>query len=192
MNIKSKIPNCITVFRLFLLPVFLAVFWLIPEKRWAFAVFLLASVSDIIDGYLARKWHAVSNFGKVVDPLADKFLQVAAILCLALWWQDGLLIPAIVIFAKEACMVLGGIFLFRRRKLVVYSNLFGKGSAFFFNIVICLVFFKDVWFRSPQGLQFLKILVIIAVTVSVISMFQYGLIAIYRPEKYLHREEKEE
>lgn len=189
---KERIPNCITVFRMFLLPAFVAVFWLVPEKRWAFGIFVLASLSDLLDGFLARRWNAVSDFGKVMDPLADKLMQVAAIVCLALWWPEGLLLPAIVIFTKEGLMVLGGVTLFRRKRLVVYSNTFGKAAAFLFNLVICLVFLRDVWFSGQTGLQILRLVVILTVGLSVLAMYQYGLIALYRPEKYLEHKEREE
>lgn len=80
---KRHIPNLITAFRLLLVPVFAAVFFTC-DVRIAFAVFLLASASDLLDGYLARRWNVVSEFGKLFDPLADKLMQVGAVICLAI------------------------------------------------------------------------------------------------------------
>lgn len=75
-------PNKLTVFRMVLVPVFMA-FALMPAGRWrllaALAVFIIASVTDLIDGKLARKYHQVTTFGKFMDPLADKLLVCAAL-----------------------------------------------------------------------------------------------------------------
>ena len=72
--------NKITIFRVILIPVFLVLMYLrFPgHTYWAFGVFVLASLSDFADGYIARHYNQVSNFGKFVDPLADKMLVLSA------------------------------------------------------------------------------------------------------------------
>lgn len=72
--------NKITIFRVILIPVFLVLMYLrFPgHTYWAFGVFVLASLSDFVDGYIARHYNQVSNFGKFVDPLADKMLVLSA------------------------------------------------------------------------------------------------------------------
>ncbi len=74
--------NKITIFRVILIPVFLVLMYLrFPgHTYWAFGVFVLASLSDFADGYIARHYNQVSDFGKFMDPLADKCLVVAAML----------------------------------------------------------------------------------------------------------------
>ena len=74
--------NKITIFRVILIPVFLVLMYLrFPgHTYWAFGVFVLASLSDFADGYIARHYNQVSDFGKFMDPLADKLLVVAAML----------------------------------------------------------------------------------------------------------------
>ncbi|MFI3174491.1 MAG: CDP-diacylglycerol--glycerol-3-phosphate 3-phosphatidyltransferase [Bacillota bacterium] len=82
---KQQIPNQLTMFRVVLIPVFLWVLFStqLPNHRYlAIAIFIIASVTDFFDGYLARKWHVVSNFGKFMDPLADKLLVMAAMVAL--------------------------------------------------------------------------------------------------------------
>jgi CDP-diacylglycerol--glycerol-3-phosphate 3-phosphatidyltransferase len=98
------IPNQITMFRIILIPVFLVVFYL--PVSWnhfgAFAVFWLASISDALDGYLARKLNQSSAFGAFIDPVADKLMVVAALVLLIqdyqLWWIS---ISAILMIARE-------------------------------------------------------------------------------------------
>ncbi len=78
-------PNKLTILRMILVPVFMIVYMLgsIPYHTWIAAfVFIFASVTDWLDGYLARKNNIVTNFGKFMDPLADKLLVTGALLCL--------------------------------------------------------------------------------------------------------------
>lgn len=74
--------NKITIFRVLLIPVFLVLMYLrFPgHMYWAFGVFVLASLSDFVDGYIARHYNQVTDFGKFMDPLADKLLVVSAML----------------------------------------------------------------------------------------------------------------
>jgi len=98
------IPNQITFFRIILIPVFLIVFYL--PVSWshfgAFAIFWLAAVSDILDGYLARKLNQSSSFGAFIDPVADKLMVVVALVMIAqdyqAWWIS---IAAIIMIARE-------------------------------------------------------------------------------------------
>lgn len=79
---QMNLPNKLTILRVILIPVFLLVLFLAPapmNRYVATAIFVIASLTDFLDGYLARKWNLVSNFGKFMDPLADKLLVMAAL-----------------------------------------------------------------------------------------------------------------
>ena len=69
--------NKITIFRVLMIPVFLVLAYS-GQMIWAFVVFVLASLSDMLDGYVARHYNQITNFGKFMDPLADKVLVMAA------------------------------------------------------------------------------------------------------------------
>ena len=79
---KLNLPNKLTVLRLLLVPVIL-VFTILPYSIWAnlaaFAVFGIASLTDLLDGKIARKYNLITDFGKFLDPLADKFMVIAAV-----------------------------------------------------------------------------------------------------------------
>jgi CDP-diacylglycerol---glycerol-3-phosphate 3-phosphatidyltransferase len=98
------LPNQITLFRIILIPVFIFVYYLPVDWRHfgAFAVFWLASVSDALDGYLARKLNQSSAFGAFIDPVADKLMVVAALILLIeeyhVWWMS---ISALIMIARE-------------------------------------------------------------------------------------------
>lgn len=98
-----NLPNKITIARVFMIPVFLCIY-LIPGIAYAnyiaAAVFIVACLTDALDGYLARKYHLITNFGKFMDPLADKLLVSAALIC----FVELKLIPAwiiIIIISRE-------------------------------------------------------------------------------------------
>lgn len=77
-----NIANRLTMLRIFLIPVFLVVLYFVPGNTglyWAAVIFVVASMTDFLDGYLARSRHLVTDFGKLMDPLADKLLVTAAL-----------------------------------------------------------------------------------------------------------------
>ena len=81
-----NLPNKLTVARLFLTVVFVVLYYLpIPNHvSWALLVFSVASITDLLDGQIARKYNLVTNFGKLMDPLADKILMTAALIVLSM------------------------------------------------------------------------------------------------------------
>ena len=103
----AQIPNALTVFRLLLIPVFVALL-LAAEggHSWPAAiVFGVAGVTDQVDGFLARRWHAESSFGKVADPLADRLMIDAAVILL--WHADRLPWIALAIPVRDVALVAG-------------------------------------------------------------------------------------
>ena len=100
-----NLPNALTVARIVAVPLLIAVYYLpFPAANWvALAVFLAASVTDWLDGYLARRWNQGSDFGKVLDPIADKLLVAAALFMLAAFGRLSIasIVAAIAILGRE-------------------------------------------------------------------------------------------
>lgn len=122
------VPNILTIIRLILVPFFpITYFSNSPHNHTiALTIFIIAGVTDFLDGYLARKLKLTSRLGAVLDPLADKLMLLTAIITLYFGGALPLIIPIIVV-AKELLMVYGGIFVyFRRKKTVVPANKVGK------------------------------------------------------------------
>lgn len=82
-----NLPNKLTIFRVILVPVFMAILLLGWSKYLALAIFAAACLTDFLDGYIARKYKLVTDFGKFMDPLADKLLVTSAMLIFVQWGQ---------------------------------------------------------------------------------------------------------
>ena len=98
----QKIPNALTAFRLAVIPVFITTFFFESSASSQFAafLFLLAGITDFLDGYLARLWKVQSSFGRFLDPIADKLLVSAALIML-LYQNKADVIPALLIISRE-------------------------------------------------------------------------------------------
>ena len=103
----AKLPNALTVARLALIPIYVALITTADGGRsWAAAiVFGVAGVTDQIDGFLARRWHVESAFGKIADPLADRLMIDAAVILL--WWADRLPWVALAIPLRDLLLIAG-------------------------------------------------------------------------------------
>jgi len=140
LNLKY-IPNILSIIRLALVGVFVAVFWGLDSdhrNKIALLVFIIAGLTDIVDGFLARRFGWVTTTGKILDPLADKLMQCTALICLAAARMVGVwyILPYIL---KELAILFCGFLVIKKRSVVVVSNIFGKFAAFFFYVVIGLV-----------------------------------------------------
>ena len=124
----AAIPNLLTVARLIVIPVFVAlVLTADGGHSWAAAiVFGVAGVTDQIDGFLARRWHVESAFGKVADPLADRLMIDAAVILL--WHADRLPWVALAIPARDLAL-LAGYKLVVERGYEFAVNLAGKAAT---------------------------------------------------------------
>ena len=166
------IPNVLTMIRLLLVPVFVIVYFrtAAEPKYAALAVFAAASLTDMLDGFLARKLNQITDFGKLFDPLADKLMVLTALVCQALTgvfpWA-----AVIVVACKELFMVIGGLFLLSR-DVVVYSNIFGKAAQVSFILSLILSFFHvplEEW-----GTRLDLILLWITVGLAILAMVVYA------------------
>ena len=135
----KHIPNILTILRFLLIPVI--VFYIFTGNFiLAFVFFTISGFTDIADGFIARRFNLISNFGKLMDPLADKLTQICTLASLAL----ANIIPIwilLVVLLKEFVMICGASFLYGK-DVVVYSKWYGKLATvlFFIAIVFSLLF----------------------------------------------------
>lgn len=141
MKIKH-IPNILSLIRLLLVPVFV---WLFLTDRTVAAavIFIFSGITDVLDGYIARKYNVISDAGKILDPLADKLTQFSAFICLYITELVPLWMPVIYFF-KELATLIGAFVVFRKGKVVVKSRVFGKlATLFVFAFVSVVIIFGD-------------------------------------------------
>ena len=126
---KKHIPNSLTIFRIILVP-FFAWFAFIDTSKynflWAAIIFIIASITDYYDGMLARRFKVVSNFGKIMDPLADKILVISALLALAMPKVDFIALPVVVIIIIREIIVSISRNHYARKGIFVPANVCGK------------------------------------------------------------------
>jgi len=145
-RIKLNIPNLLTLVRFLLIPV-MAVFLFKEDLLLALIIYTIASITDIIDGFVARKFNMITNLGKVLDPLADKLLQFTALIGLS--YIDIIPYWIVVIFAtKEILMGLGAIKLLKK-DIVVQAKWFGKVSTCLFFLAIIVAMLSRI-FNIPE------------------------------------------
>ncbi len=175
-----NLPNKLTVFRMILVPFFIFVLLanFIPYNSFiALGIFVIASLTDFLDGKIARKKNLVTNFGKFMDPLADKLLVVSALLCLLIVDEGAricsnqtiALLAIIVIVARE--FVISGFRLVASDAgIVIAASMWGKFKTATTMVSICLMIVVNEF-------EFLKeasmILFWIAVTLTVVSLVDY-------------------
>ena len=115
MKKNLNLPNALTFLRILMIPAVYITYYQLPERRWiALVIYLLASFTDFLDGYLARKWNQITSFGKLFDPLADKLIVLTVLYCLAdtdyaPWWVFFLML------GKEILMVLGSLLMLGKK-----------------------------------------------------------------------------
>lgn len=138
------IPNILSVFRICLVGLFAYVFFTCEDGLiLAAGIFILSGLTDVLDGKLARHFNWVTQFGKILDPLADKLMQCTALFCLAFkgyapWW--------IFVFfvTKELLMCIGAIVFFRKNHEIGVSKYFGKAAVvLFYGAVVSIILFGD-------------------------------------------------
>ena len=129
----KNVPNILTIIRFLLVP-FIIFYIFTGNYILAFVFFTISGITDIADGFIARKFNFVSNFGKLMDPLADKLTQITTLGSLAI----TNIIPVwilIIVLLKEFIMICGASFLYGK-DVVVYSKWYGKLATVLFYIAI--------------------------------------------------------
>ena len=180
MKINPKeillVPNLISLFRLVLFIPFLILFKLASEdwsyRNYIFATIIIAFISDLLDGFVARKTNKISEMGKIIDPLADKVLM--AIIVINLFIINK--IPAYyfyIIISRDVIIFIGGILISRKLNKVLPSNLLGKLTVFSIGIFILAVLLN----ADPVSNVY-RILLLLSLTMSFASVIGYGIRAI--------------
>ncbi len=167
-----NLPNKLTMFRVILIP-FFVVFLLAPDisengQYIAVAVFIIASLTDLFDGKIARKYNLVTNFGKFMDPLADKLLVCSALICLV--EMDRLAAWIVIVIIAREFIISGFRLIAAEQQIVIAASYWGKFKTTFqmLMIIVLILDFDNVAFQM-LGI----ILTYVSLALTVISLADY-------------------
>jgi len=166
-----NLPNKITIFRVFMIPLFVVLMMLqrIPGNEfYALAVYAIACISDAIDGHIARKYNLITDFGKFMDPVADKLLVCSALICFV---EQGLMPAwiALIIIARE--LVIDGFRLVAASKgIVIAASIWGKAKTVVQMIACFVLILNADWIVFNIAEQ---VLIYASLVLTVISLADY-------------------
>ena len=135
------IPNILSYFRLALIPIIVWLYCFEQNFKLAIIAITVSALTDIVDGFIARKFNMVSDFGKIIDPIADKLTQGTVILCLTM--QYDLMIGLVIFFViKEFLIAFLGWLIIKRHDVVNSAKWFGKVNTvvLYFSMMFLLLF----------------------------------------------------
>jgi CDP-diacylglycerol---glycerol-3-phosphate 3-phosphatidyltransferase len=173
-----NVPNLLTFLRALLVPVIL---WLLAvdgegdtARWWAFGIFVFAAATDSIDGWVARRWHGVTRWGQLADPIADKLLIIGSLASLALvgdlpWWAVN------VIVVREVAVTVLRVRLVRRQHLVMPASAWGKAKTVSQVVAVGAFLLPTTLGQLPQRL--LDVAVVLTVWSGIEYAFRAGRLA---------------
>ncbi len=138
------IPNILSVIRLLMIPLFAVAYFDTDASVYlAAGIYVLAWATDVLDGFLARHFRWISELGKILDPLADKLMQITVAVCFSVTDRIFLLL-AVPLVLKEFCMLVGALIIIRKQKAVEPSHWYGKfASAFIFVCSVAVIIVRN-------------------------------------------------
>lgn len=163
------IPNILSFFRICLIPLIIWLYFVEEKSIWAGYVLILSGVTDIVDGFIARQFHMISNLGKVLDPVADKLTQAAMLICLIIRFPL-MIFPLLLMLAKEVYMGVSGLLVIQKTGIVLGAEWHGKAVTFLlYAMIIFHVFYAEIT-------NAVSIMFITACTVMIaVSFILYGI-----------------
>lgn len=161
-----NLPNRLTILRIFLIPFF--VFFMLSDfSKWiALIIFVVASLTDMLDGKIARKYNLVTDFGKFMDPLADKLLVCSALICLV----ELKRIPAWIVIAiiSREFIISGFRLVAAEKQIVIAANFWGKIKT------VCQMFMVILMIAKIRELTLItQIMMWLSLILTVVSLMTY-------------------
>ena len=201
MKFKMNVPNALTMVRIFCTPLIILMFLLpIPKGIGVFValgIYVLACITDFLDGYIARKYNLITDFGKFMDQIADKFLTTTAMFLVlfgrAAVTANWLAVLMFLVVILRDILISGIRMVAANKNVVIAADIFGKVKSLFLDlasmVLILFVGLREVC--SCNFLMYVQVfglsLMIIGVVLTIVSCVNYTVSAI----KQLTKEEVE-
>ncbi len=162
MNSENKtenkiltIPNLLSLFRLILIPVIIWLYWFRKDYFPAGVLLIISGLTDLADGYIARHFNAVSNIGKILDPIADKLTQAAMLFCLVTRFPL-MAAPFGFLVIKEIFIGTTGLLMIRKTGKVVGADFHGKVAT---TLLYAMMILHIFWIDIPSTVSAVSILI---------------------------------
>ena len=176
------IPNILTILRIVII-VPLTRFLLKQDYIMAGVMILISAVTDILDGFLARKLGQITDLGKILDPIADKLTLIAVVVCANVLYPE--IMPfIIVLFTKELLMLSGGAFLLRFKIKPPAAKWYGKlSTVLFYTSITTLILLKAIWGYTNRTLSLVLLSVTTASMLFSLIMYTSVFVRLIRASK---------
>lgn len=163
------IPNILSFFRLLLIPVIIWLYIVKEDPAWTTAILALSGVTDVVDGIIARKCRMVSDFGKVLDPVADKLTQIAMLVCLVSRFQ-WMVLPLSLLVVKEFTAGVLGLLVIRKTGAAYSAAWHGKITTV---LLYSMMLIHLLWYGIPTTVS--GVLIGVCVALIILSAVLYGI-----------------
>ena len=162
------IPNLLSVFRLVLLPLIVWLYSVEHNYMAAIAVLVLSGLTDIADGFIARKFNMISDLGKILDPIADKVTQGILLICLGI--EHKIIFLLVGVFAlKEFLMLFLGYIIMKRKDSVNGAKWYGKlNTVIIYSTIVLMLLIPDL----PESA--ISIMAVVCIAMIVVSFVMYA------------------
>ena len=166
-----SLPNILSYVRILLLIPFVVLYCKYNNYVWSAAVIIFSGLTDVADGFIARRYKMTTEWGKILDPLADKLTQATVTACLIFKYHPQMVYLLIVIVIKEGMQGIGGLLLYRKLKKMRSSEWFGKLSTFFFFALVAYLILLPDFALSHMSLTNGLIIVSGALMVTALALY---------------------
>lgn len=192
MNQKIKdeiltVPNLLSLFRILLIPIFVWLYMSQEDYFYAALIVVLSGITDILDGFIARRFNLITRLGKVLDPIADKLTQAVVLLCLTDRFPL-MALPFILLVIKEVVTGIGGLLAIQKSGNVHGSDWHGKVST---ALLYVLMVVHLLWFNIPTDISNLFILASVIMMIISFSLYTYQNIQVIQEADNKQKEERE-
>lgn len=170
-----SIPNCMGYFRILLIPAFCFVYMTadsIQDEYFAAGILLISTITDFLDGKIARKFHMITEFGKLLDPVADKLTHGAVAICL-LFHYPSMKYLLVLMIIKEIFMIVMGAWNLRHGQKLDGAKWFGKiCTATLFLLLLALVVFPWIPKKTADFFVHVEMVIMLLTLILYIPEFQ--------------------
>ena len=161
------IPNILTLIRIILIPIMIYYYIVNKDYVTTLIILTLSGLTDIVDGFIARKFNMISNVGKAMDPVADKLTQVAMLYCLSTNYPQ-MIIPVILLTIKELVSGITSTIIIKTKKVVLGAVWHGKATTV---IIYSMIFIHILWNDIPNTVS--NIFIVASILMMLYSCIMY-------------------